>query len=43
MLKGDATLAVPLNVPLLTFTTTKLFVTLVPTDTVPNGRLLGVT
>jgi hypothetical protein len=42
MLKGAPTLAVPLNVPLPTLRTVKLFVMLVPLNTVPYDMLPGV-
>jgi hypothetical protein len=43
MLKDAPTLAVPLNVPPPTFCTVKLFVLLVPLNTVPYDMLPGVT
>ena len=43
MLNGAPTLAVPLNVPTPMFFTVKLFVTLVPANTVPYDVFPGVT
>jgi hypothetical protein len=43
MLKGDPTLAVPLNVPVPIFLTVKLFVELVATNIVPYPMLPGLT
>jgi hypothetical protein len=43
MLKGPPILAVPLNVPVPTFATTKLFVLLVPLKIAPYAMLPGVT
>jgi hypothetical protein len=43
MLKGEPTLAVPVNVPVPTFCTVKLLVALVPVKIVPYAMLPGVT